>query len=150
MLSEQGKTVAAALKASNAVTNAEKMAKLAEVLGVTVPADGTMSKIDVVKLLYAARGCVQSKTSPDDTFAAQTGSQYSNMLRFYDVYHTPVITSASDAIPESLISAAGSALLVNNAGTINIHNKTVSLTGNSDDAARIATTTQDVNVLVDG
>ena len=150
MLSEQGKTVAAALKASNAVTNAEKMAKLAEVLGVTVPADGTMSKIDVVKLLYAARGCVQSKTSPDDTFAAQTGSEYSNMLRFYDVYHTPVITSASDAIPGSLISAAGSALLVNNAGTINIHNKTVSLTGNSDDAARIATTTQDANVLVDG
>ena len=150
MLSEQGKTAAAALKASNAVTNAEKMAKLAEVLGVTVPADGTMSKIDVVKLLYAARGCVQSKTSPDDTFAAQTGSEYSNMLRFYDVYHTPVITSASDAIPESLISAAGSALLVNNAGTINIHNKTVSLTGNSDDAARIATTTKDANVLVDG
>ena len=150
MLSEQGKAVAAALKASNAVTNAEKMAKLAEVLGVTVPENGTMSKIDVVKLLYAARGCVQSKTSPDDTFAAQTGSEYSNMLRFYDVYHTPVITSASDAIPESLISAAGSALLVNNAGTINIHNKTVSLTGNSDDAAGIATTTQDPNVLVDG
>lgn len=152
MLSEQGKTVAATLKAANATDNAGKMAALAAALNVTAPENGEMTKIDVVKLLYAARGCVQSKTAPDDTFAAQTGSQYSNMLRFFngDFYKTPIITSASDAIPESLISAAGSALLVNNAGTINIHNKTVSLTGNSDDAARFAATTQDANVLVDG
>ena len=84
MLSAQGKNVAEQLKTVANGTNAEKAAKLAELLGVSVPESGAMSKIDVVKLLYAARGCVQSKTSPDDTFAAQTGSEYSNMIRFYN------------------------------------------------------------------
>ena len=39
---------------------------------------------------------------------------------------------------------------MNNAGRIDIHNKTVSLTGNSDDAANYIAKTTDENVMVDG
>ena len=149
MLNQAGKALAAKL---TAVTNEEKIAELASALGVAAPADGAMSKVEVVTLLHAASKYIQSKTSPDETWAAQTGSDYSNMVQFYngEFYKTPVITSAADAIPASLISAEGSALLVNNAGTITITNKTVSLTGNSDKAADFIGKTTDANVLIDG
>lgn len=149
MLSEAGRTLA---KSFTAETNADKMTEIANALHITLPENGELSKIDVVKVLYAASEYVQSKTSPDETWVEQTGSTYSGMVQFYngEFYKTPVITSTSDSIPDSLITNGGSALLVNNAGTINIHNKTISLVGNSDNAANYVVAEKDENVMIDG
>ena len=123
---------------------------LAEADARAVSGDTAMTKVDAVSLLYAVSDCVKSKESPDEDWAAQTGSDNSNMAQYFS--QAWKITSPTDITDSSaLLSAAGTGLLVNDiGGTMTITNSPISILANYEADYTPITGTIDADTMVDG
>ena len=123
---------------------------LAEADAKAVSGGTAMTKVDVVSLLYAVSGCVMSKQSPDEDWAAQTGSDNSNMAQYFS--QARKISAPIDITDSAtLLSDAGTGLLVNNiGGTMTITNSPISIAANHEPDYTPITGTIDPDTMVDG
>ena len=124
-----------------------------------VPApDTVLSKIETVAVLYAARNYIQSKTVPDASRAAYTGSANTDMTRWFGPEYGDTVIVTPENLAEvqaevdtlDLISERNAAMLVVNAGELTVKNNTISLTGSSDDAGYALLGLTDPRYALDG
>jgi len=142
-------------------SNEAKMAAVSSVLlgEKEVPAaDTVLRKAEAVAVLYAAKDYVMGKIAPDASREEATGSEYSDLSRFFAEPYTNCITVTKENLAEvsaeidsmDLVSEEGAALLINNAGELTITDNTVSLAGNADKAASDIVGLSDARYALDG
>lgn len=161
----------AAVTAPADYTNEAKISAVATVLlgqAEAPAADKVLTKIEAVAVLYAARGCVTSRTSPDETLAERTGTRHADLSQLFlysnsgnaqsevQIFHDAA--AAQSALNgKTFISKDNTAVLLNNiGGTVSLTNSTFGITDtkvgswSTSDPTDSPVAVRDLSVSIDG